>query len=371
MRTGLTATAIALLLLCAGTVQAEYQFMPSLEMRDVASRTLTDITRVGDKLVAVGERGLIIRSADGGASWEQSSSPVSVTLTAVHFPSSEKGWAVGHAGTILHSGDGGATWTLQFDGNEANKQSLALLRRQRDELQAKVDALSAQGDPVPTDLQYALEDVQFYIEEAEEALERGPADPMLDVLFVSENEGWAVGAYGMIYHTSDGGSYWQLMAGNIDNPNRYHYYSMASDNNNRLYLSGEAGLLYHSHDAGRTWTKNEDVYVGSLFGTVARGGSVFSFGLRGNVFRSDDHGVTWESVLNPTESSLYGGAVTEQGRVIMVGASGTVVSIDQEGALTATTQASRATLSSVTDTATGEVILVGMEGVEVEERGHD
>ncbi|MAT95160.1 MAG: sialidase [Halioglobus sp.] len=371
MRGGFTATAFALLLLCVPTAGADYQFTPALQMRDVASSSLTDVTRAGDTLVAVGERGLIVRSFDDGNSWEQSPSPVSVTLTAVQFAGAEHGWAVGHAGTILHTADGGATWTLQFDGNEANRQFLAYAERQLERMQALVDELAAAGKEVPADTAYALEDAQFYVEDARAALETGPVDPMLDVLFTSTSEGWAVGAYGMIYQTLDGGSNWHLRADAIDNPDRYHYYSIAADGRAHLYLSGEAGLLYHSHDGGRSWTRNEDVYVGSLFGVAVRDGSVFSFGLRGNIFRSDDRGVTWSAVLNPSQISLYGGAVTEQGRLVMVGASGAVVSIDRQEALTTTIQPSRATLSSAIDTASGEVILVGLDGVEIEERGND
>jgi hypothetical protein len=146
MRTG-TLAAVAALLLVSAAASADYQFSGAVQVRELQKRTLSDIAHTNGSLVAVGERGLIIVSRDGGLSWTQASVPVSATLTAVDFATDEKGWAVGHAGTILHSSDGGATWQLQFDGNEANRQWLAHTTAKKESLQSQVDKLTANGDP--------------------------------------------------------------------------------------------------------------------------------------------------------------------------------------------------------------------------------
>ncbi|MFX9023723.1 photosystem I reaction center subunit IV, partial [Acinetobacter baumannii] len=44
---------------------------------------LLSVARAGERLVAVGERGTIVRSDDQGQSWQQVASPVSVSLTRV------------------------------------------------------------------------------------------------------------------------------------------------------------------------------------------------------------------------------------------------------------------------------------------------
>ena len=91
---------------------------------------LTDATRVGDRIVAVGERGHIIYSDDEGKTWVQGEVPVSVTLTGIDFGSDSHGWAVGHSGVVLHTSDAGATWDLQIDGIRAMElaiESLSLI----------------------------------------------------------------------------------------------------------------------------------------------------------------------------------------------------------------------------------------------------
>ncbi len=59
---------------------------------------------------AVGEKGNIINSADGGINWTLQNSGVTEWLTSVDFHDEEKGWAVGLNGTILRTIDGGITW---------------------------------------------------------------------------------------------------------------------------------------------------------------------------------------------------------------------------------------------------------------------
>ncbi len=53
-------------------------------------------TKAGNRLVAVGERGIVLLSDDAGLNWKQVDVPVSVTLTGVQFVSPMKGWAIGH-----------------------------------------------------------------------------------------------------------------------------------------------------------------------------------------------------------------------------------------------------------------------------------
>ena len=73
---------------------------------------LLDGAAAGSRLVVVGERGHILVSTDGGASWKQARVPTRALLTAVHLHDERTGWAVGHDAVILRTGDGGATWEM-------------------------------------------------------------------------------------------------------------------------------------------------------------------------------------------------------------------------------------------------------------------
>ena len=67
-----------------------------------------------DQIVAVGEQGTILTSADGGISWTRRQSGTSVWLTAVRYDSVlRRVFAVGDAGVILSSADG-ITWAREI-----------------------------------------------------------------------------------------------------------------------------------------------------------------------------------------------------------------------------------------------------------------
>lgn len=360
---GLAALAISFLLPAQLRAAEDFAFLPAVTFTEPTSMQLLDIARAGDRLVAVGERGVIILSDDDGASWRQAPVPVSVTLTALHFPQPELGWAVGHAGTILHSNDGGESWSLQFDGNDANRQYLAWSQERVRQLEGALAEAGDEDEAALKELEYALDDARFALEVAMEAIDIGPADPFLDVRFLNADSGFAVGAYGMLYRTDNGGSDWEIAIAGIDNVYRYHYYAMAAGADGRLYLSGEAGLLYYSSDNGVSWERVDGVYDGSLFGVAVREGKLYTYGLRGHVFRSVDGGVSWGEIDNDERYSLYGGTGLADGHVLMVGSGGLVLATADDGDLRGWRHPSRSSLSAAVETASGEILLVGMTGL--------
>ncbi|MEQ8514702.1 MAG: YCF48-related protein, partial [Chromatocurvus sp.] len=304
-------------------------FTPAPQMREPSKEQLLDIADAGSRLVAVGTSGLIITSDDSGVSWKQADVPVSATLTAVSFPVPDMGWAVGHAGVILHTRNRGDSWELQFDGKRAGAAFLEYARSRRAALEATVDALDAGTDNAAAgdsgqreDLEYALDDAMFIEEEAQLAVDTGPADPFLDVQFFDERSGLAVGAYGMSFRTEDGGTSWVVNQDGIDNPDRFHLYSLFLDEQEGVYIAGEAGLLYRSTDAGLTFERFEDVYEGSLFGVLPLGRGVLTFGLRGHLFYSAAENDGWESLTSENTSSLYGGTDLDDGGALLLGAGG-------------------------------------------------
>ena len=313
---------------------ADFALEPALTNPAPGDGKLIDLARSGDRLFVAGARGLIAYSDDGGDSWVQAKVPVSGTLTAITFTPGGTGFAVGHGGVILRSTSGGESWDKVFDGMQANKQFLAWATENSARLEQELAELEAAEDPDPTlieDAEYALEDALFALDDAQVAVETGPADPFLAILFVDDKVGVALGAYGMAYRTEDGGNTWMLAIDGLDNPDRYHFYSLAIDSNSRLHASGEAGLLFYSDDAGINWTRAYDVYDGSLFALVTDNGAIYAIGLRGNVFRSTDGGESWANVPLDGTGSLYAGVGTDAGKLVLVGTGGRVVYSDDGG----------------------------------------
>lgn len=287
-------------------------------------RLLTDVTRAGDRIVAVGERGHIIYSDNEGETWTQSEVPVSVTLTGIDFGSETHGWAVGHSGVILHSEDAGQTWALQFTGVEALELAI---EAKEEQIAAMEERIEAAPEAEKGDLEWALDDLVYSVEIMQSDLDIGPVNPLLDVWFKNENEGIAVGAYGMVLHTDDGGASWQYWAPRIDNPMNLHLNAITQVTGGALVIVGEAGQIHVSVDGGQTWERRESPYEGSLFGVIGTGGvnEILTFGLRGTMLFSTDLGKSWRVVPNTADATLNDGVVAGDGRIILVGNSGVVL----------------------------------------------
>ena len=83
----------------------------------VAKALLTDIVATDTGAVTVGERGHILKTSNY-TDWVQLPVPTRSLLTNV-FVRGANLWAVGHEEIILHSADGGSSWARQHVNSEA------------------------------------------------------------------------------------------------------------------------------------------------------------------------------------------------------------------------------------------------------------
>lgn len=227
---------------------------------------LLDAVSTGKRIVAAGERGFILLSEDG-QHWRAAPTVGTATLTALTRRDTQL-WAAGHDTTILKSTDSGTSW-----------------RR----------------------IHYAPE----------------AQSPLLDIAFVDDQLGFAVGAYGTFLETRDAGEHWRARKISTQD---LHFNAIAMMGNHTLLIAGEAGTLLRSTDAGQTWQSLASPYVGSWFGIVALDDkTALLFGLRGKLYRTDDAGEHWTALPTNTAAALMGGRVLADGRVVVVGNDGVML----------------------------------------------
>lgn len=277
---------------------------------------LTAISRVDRRVVAVGERGIIIVSSDGARKWVQAEVPVSVTLTAVTFVNSNLGWAVGHDGVVLHTVNGGASWTKQFDGTQAN----ALVRKSYEE---RVKLARAAAD------RQALEEAESALADATAGEAFGPSRPLLGVWFKNERQGFVVGAFGQIFRTRDGGKSWTFLGTRLENPSGLHLNAISGTASGVLMVAAEAGKVFRSDDDGESWRMSDTGYIGPLYGVLNLGGntmdSVLAYGFGGKIFRSTNSGMAWKQVETDIKTSFVDALILEDRNVIMLAQDGTLL----------------------------------------------
>lgn len=284
---------------------------PAQQVNERLPVPVLSVAKAGDALIAVGPHGVIQRSLDGGQSWVQVPGPVSSDLVQVRFVDDLNGWIVGHDSLVMHSGDAGQTWQVQLDGR-------SLLKLLNDHYQPLAD----QGDE-----EAAKVLSETAIASASSATPGILAAPLLDVLFDGHGNGFVVGAFGMLLHSSDNGAHWQPWVDRSDNDRRMHLYGLAL-HNGVFYVSGEQGLLLRQNLGAERFTRLELPYAGTLFGVTAQDDLLLVNGLRGNLYASRDDGQHWQKIDTGIRSSLV--SVVNQGnRLLVVGQGGEVASLDR------------------------------------------
>ena len=261
--------------------------------------------QVADGIVAVGQRGLILRSTtDGG--WEQQHAPVRRTLNAVIHTGDDRLIAVGQDALVISRDSPGASWTL------------------------------IQADPTLD-------------------------APLLDLWIGNEGRGFAVGAYGLALVTDDGGRNWSERKIDAQEP---HFYAIREAPEGTLYICGEYGTVLQSRNRGASWTPLSLDWDGTFFGCRAgHEGRILVYGLEGMILESRDQGASWRRLETGSSASIYDATFLADGRAVVVGAGGTVLIETATGEFEHIAHPHRGSLTAVLARDAHTLVLFGEGGV--------
>lgn len=255
--------------------------VPVQKRPHASQEMLLAAARAGQRIVVVGDRGVILLSDDAGRTWRQAQAvPVRTALTAVSFADEKHGWAVGHAGVILNTSDGGETWTLQRSDLKEDR-------------------------------------------------------PLFAVHFSDAQRGVAAGLWSLLLVTEDGGRHWTPVTlpappegGRADR----NLFGVFADAKGTLFIAAERGTVLRSADQGRNWTYLATGYSGSFWnGCVLKDGTLLVAGLRGTIYRSHDGGHGWQASSSGTRNSITQIAEVD-GKVLAVGLNGVQLTSTDHGA---------------------------------------
>ncbi|NQD58687.1 glycosyl hydrolase [Pseudomonas sp. CM25] len=195
--------------------------------------------------------------------------------------------------------------------------------------------------------------------------------PLTGVSFVDAKRGWAVGHWGAILATTDGGESWQVqrLATEEDRP----LFAVHFFNARQGVAVGLWSLVLTTMDGGQTWAeqpvqappgaKRADLNLMGLFADSR--GTLYAPAEHGQVLYSEDEGTNWRYLDTGYEGTLWSGAVMADGRLLLGGQRGTLLlgSADGKGFRRVPTQ-SKGSVTCVAVAGSG-VLAVGLDGLSV------
>jgi photosystem II stability/assembly factor-like uncharacterized protein len=284
---------------------------------------------------AVGDRGVVWHTADGGRDWKRQNVPTSCRLDGVSFVNARHGWAVGgepysHApgsrGVMLITEDGGQNW------RQGDATLLSTMRGVRAFTTQHALAWGDRSAIFPMSLYWTADggrswspfsgaaaddfvDAAFCGPQLGAAITRRGKVQLIDdrrvipakhpdaglrglqrVRFADAQRGVVVGDGGLVWFTQDGGASWrlpeatfpQVLAQGVD-------FRALAVRGAKIWIAGSPGsVVFHSPDFGRTWetlpTGRNVPFNGLTFVDDANGWAVGAFGA---IFATTDGGRSW------------------------------------------------------------------------------
>jgi photosystem II stability/assembly factor-like uncharacterized protein len=155
-----------------------------------------------------------------------------------------------------------------------------------------------------------------------EAQASNVGNTLMEVNFVNDSRGWAVGNDGIIINTTDGGESWSLQTSNTNQV----LWSVSFADENNGWAVGNSGTILNTADGGSNWDVisgvtseplREVFFIDANTGWVAGG--------NGTIIKTTDAGISWNNQTTNTSlrfQSIYfvdsniGWAVGESGMII-------------------------------------------------------
>ncbi len=283
---------------------------------------------------AVGDRGAILHTDDGGKHWRPQSSGVDCPLRAVCFLDEKLGWAAGgftrpytHAGVgvVLSTRDGGATWSHNMKLILPELRQIGFFDPNRGWAAGCRSAMYPSGafatddgglswQPLPGNVEGPWPAADFTAprlgalagQNGALALARGGTlEPIradaadlrgfARMRLVPPAYGWLIGQGGLLLATGDRGASWRAPPGELPKAFRHFDFAALAVRGPQVWLAGSPGtIVFHTADAGRSWSgysTGSAVPLRAISFADDRHG--WAVGELGTILATDDGGRTW------------------------------------------------------------------------------
>ncbi|MCA0389109.1 MAG: T9SS type A sorting domain-containing protein [Bacteroidetes bacterium] len=258
---------------------------------NTSSYTLTSVQMVSQSVVyAVGIRGTVLKSTDGGNTWSGLPTYTTQWLYGLHFLDANNGYICGgnvNSGLILKTTDGGTSFENDIPSGSKWLYSIYMLK------ETEGFCVGASGG-------------KLYRKTTSEStwgqLDTKTPSTLNDVSFYNGYIGLSVGDTGVVVTTSNGGDSW-----NFASVPTYNDLNSVDRYDTAVVVVGDSGLVLRSFGNGAIWMKaNSPVGPDLLAVDLVSSGVGYAGGRNGSLIKTLDGGLSWQTLVSPTTMPIRG-----------------------------------------------------------------
>lgn len=273
---------------------------PVIEARDLFYSTVA----AGDGVLwAAGSHGKIIRSEDAGASWRAQASNVNVHLKGLAAWDEEKAIAVGNKYTIVRTVDGGNTW-----------EKVALPDNMRDVKLLKTRTGARPGDAIVVG-EFGTVLATFDYGQSWVPASTGADVSWNDGAMLSEQEWVLVGEFGQILQTEDAGANWTQIESPVESSLNAVWFR---DVMNGVAV-GTEGVVLVTSDGGKTWSASPRVTQTHVYDVTWDGHRWVAVGDKGLVLSATASAKRWSNKSMATSAGWRSHVAYDGERYVLSG----------------------------------------------------
>lgn len=281
----------------AGTEAASRQALRRSDLFQAAAHT-------GKAVVVVGNHGLMLRSTDGGSSWQRQNFAGWPSLVDVTACGNGLFAALAVEGEVWISDDDGLTWSARPLETEEAPQAITCDPNDRLWVVGSFGTILASADG------------------GDSWSDHSPGDDIIfnHIRFFDARTALVLGEFGAVMWSRDGGATWTV----ADQPMPEEFYPLAAwfRSPQEGWVAGISGQILYTGDGGSTWTLQSTGTIVPLYGLVPVGGVLHAVGGEGTVLRLD--GERWLHVEHgkPIRLHLRAHLALDEQRLLVGGAAG-------------------------------------------------
>lgn len=266
------------------------------------------------------------------AGWVAQNGAVLNRLYTVFFADRQHGWAAGSNGLLLITADGGATWKKVIVGQRDVIRDLFFIDSERGFLAGEFSIFNRRAEDISSDRAFLSvssdagrnwQNIELRNKDLDSSDQRQyNGNGLLRLIFADDRTGWAIGEAGLVLASRDGGKTWLRQR----SPVSKLLYDICAIDDQQAWIVGGGGAILRTVDGGKNWneqasgitqTLNSVHFVDNKYG--------WAVGLDGTILATTNGGNRWQQQTSGVGEDLHSVFFTSKTEGWAAGDRGTLI----------------------------------------------